>query len=88
METQTVSIAEGKKNLSRLIRSASASKNEVVLTRHGTPVAVLMPYDSYLATRRGDGYRKIMEARAAYLRAGVDSDEIIKDSKGQLRRRP
>ncbi|MHB8054496.1 MAG: type II toxin-antitoxin system Phd/YefM family antitoxin [Candidatus Aminicenantales bacterium] len=88
METQTVSIAEGKKNLSRLIRSASASKREVVLTRHGAPVAVLMPYDSYLETKRGEGYRKIMEARAAYVRSGVKSDEIIDSSRKQLRRRP
>lgn len=88
METQTVSIAEGKKNLSRLIRAASASRREVVLTRHGTPVAVLVPYDSYVETRRGEGYRKIMEARAAYIGAGVQAEEVIEASKKQLRRRP
>jgi hypothetical protein len=47
-----------------------------------------MPYESYLESKRGEGFRKIMEARAAYSKAGIKADEIIEASKAQLRRRP
>ena len=83
-----VSVAEGKKNLSRILRAAESANRDVVLTRRGKPVAVLVPFAAYQGSRKADGFRQIMEARAAYSRAAVDAESVIEESRGQLRRRP
>ncbi|MBL7084325.1 MAG: type II toxin-antitoxin system Phd/YefM family antitoxin [Candidatus Aminicenantes bacterium] len=84
MKDITVSIAEGKKNLSRIVHDAHTRKKETVLTNRGKPVAVIIPYDKYKQTKRVEGYQKIMEAREAFLKAGVSADEVFKESKKQL----
>ncbi len=88
MFEQTVSIAEGKKSLSRLIHQATSSRREIVLTRRGKPVAVLVPFQVYADSMKGEGYRKIMEARAAYAKADVKAAAVIEESRKQLARRP
>lgn len=84
----SVSIAEGKKNLSRILRAAESSNRDVVLTRRGKPVAVLVPFASYQGSRKADGLRQIMEVRASYAKAAVDAGSVIEESRDQLRRRP
>ena len=88
MSLTAVSIAEGKKELSKLIRTVRESKEEIILTNRGKPVAVIMAYDEYRHAKRTDGYRKIMEARSAFLKAGVQADEIREKSRKQLEKRP
>ena len=84
----SVSIAEGKKNLSRILRAAESANRDVILTRRGKPVAVLVPFAAYQGSRKADGLRQIMEARAAYGQAAVDADSVIGEARDQLRRRP
>jgi len=88
MKDTIVSIAEGKKNFSRLVHNAFTKKEETVLTNRGKPVAVIIPYDKYKHTKRVEGYQKIMEAREAFLKAGVSADEVFKESKKQLEKKP
>lgn len=88
MKDTTVSIAEGKKNFSRLVHDAHTKKEETVLTKRGKPVAVIIPYDKYKLTKRFEGYQKIMEAREVFLKAGVSADEVFKESKKQLEKKP
>jgi prevent-host-death family protein len=87
MSLTAVSIAEGKKELSKLIRTVRESKEEIILTNRGKPVAVIMAYDEYRHAKRTDGYRKIMEARSVFLKAGIQEDEIQKKSRKQLEKR-
>jgi hypothetical protein len=55
MEGTIVSIAEGKKGFSRLIHNAVEKKEEVIV-----------PYEEYRHSKRVEGYRKIMKARAPF----------------------
>lgn len=80
----TVTVAEGKKSFSRLLHDASENKEEIIVTRRGKPVAVIVPYDKYRCSRRAEGYRKIMEVRLSFIEAGVSADEVFKESKKQL----
>jgi len=48
----SVSVAEGKKGLSRLIRNALEKKEEIVVTKRGKPVAVIIPYAEYQHSKR------------------------------------
>lgn len=84
MSGATVSIAEGKKGFSRLIRDTVEQGENVVITRRGKPVAVIVPYDEYDRTLRTKGYRGILEVRDAFLKAGVVADEVYQQSRAQL----
>ncbi len=84
MKGTTVSIAEGKKGFSRLIQGAIDKKEKIIITKRQKPVAVIIPYDEYQHSERIGGYKKIMEAREAFLKAGVKAKEIYKESKKQL----
>jgi len=88
MNGTTVSIAEGKKGLSGLVRAAEEKNREFILTRRGKPVAALISYGDYLASRKEEARRRIMEARAAFEKAGVKACEIHAESKRQLHKRP
>jgi prevent-host-death family protein len=87
MKNTIVSIAEGKKGFSRLIQDALEKKGEIVVTKRGKPVAVIVPYEEYLQSKRVEGYRKISKAREAFLEAGMSADEVFKESRSQLEKK-
>jgi prevent-host-death family protein len=87
MKRTNVSIAEGKKGFSRLIQDASEKKEEIIVTKRGKPVAVILPYEEYQHSKRVEGYRKIITAREAFSKAGILADEIFKESRKQLEKR-
>ena len=84
MKSTTVSIAEGKKGFSRLIENARNSKEEIVITKRGKPVAVIVPYGRYQHTKRSEGYRKIMEARQALAKTRLTAASVHRESRKQL----
>lgn len=88
MKSITVSIAEGKKGFSRLIHDASKKKEEIIVTKRGEPVAAIVSYEEYQNSKRLEGYRKIMESRDILYETCVSADEIFKESKRQLEKRP
>jgi len=88
MKGTTVSVAEGKKRFSRLIQDALEKKEEIIVTKRGKPVVVIAPYEEYLQSRRVEGFRKIMEVREVFLKKGIKANEIFKESRRQLEKRP
>ncbi len=81
MKEARVSIAEGKKDFSRLIQSTQDKEEDIVVTKRGKPVAVIMPYEKYRKAKRMEGYKKIMESRETFLKADLNAEEIFKESK-------
>lgn len=88
MKTTSVSIAEGKKGFSRLIQDTLRKKEEVVVTKRGKPVAVIISYEDYQYNKRLEGFRKIAEARETFRKAGVSARQVFINSKKQLEKRP
>lgn len=88
MKSTTASIAEGKKSFSRLIREALEKKKEIIITKRGQPVAVIVSYEEYERSKRREGYRKIIEARKAFATAEVQAEDVFRESKRQLEKRP
>ncbi len=84
MKSTTVSVAEGKKGFSRLIQDALEKKGEIVVTKRGKPVAVILPYEDYQHSKRIEAYRKISKAREAFLETGISAEEVFKESRSQL----
>jgi prevent-host-death family protein len=87
MKNTTVSVAEGKKGFSRLIQGALDKKEKITITKRGKPVAVIIPYDEYQRSSRLEAYKKVMEAREVFLKAGLKARDVYKESKKQLEER-
>jgi prevent-host-death family protein len=87
MKSTTVSVAEGKKGFSRLIQDALEKKSEIIVTKRGKPVAVILPYEDYQQSKRVEGYRKISKTREVFLAMGISADEVFKESRSQLERK-
>ncbi len=86
MKSTIVSVAEGKKGFSRLIKDAIEGKEEIIVTKRGNPVAVIVPYAEYQRSKRIEGYKKIMEAREAFLKINIPADKVYKETRRQLER--
>jgi len=84
MDTQDFSIAEGKKNFSKIIKASEDKKEAIVISRRGKPVAIIVPYEEYQRTRKREALREIQEVRAVYSKSGLKAKEIYEISKGML----
>ena len=87
MKGQSVSVAEGKKSFSRLIECAISKKEDVIVTRRGKPVAVIVPYDEYLKSQKQDALQVIMETRKVFRSAGIRGEEVAKEARKELEKR-
>jgi len=87
MKTTTVSIAEGKKSFSHLMKDAFEKKKEIVVTKRGSPVAAIISYEKYQHSKRVEGYRKIMQARKVFLRKSILADKVFEESRKELEKR-
>ncbi len=87
MDITMVTIAEGKKSFSRLVNDAAEKEEDIVITKRGRPMAVIVPYKEYQHSKKVEAYNKIIESRSAFVKAGVSADEVYKESKGQLEKR-
>jgi len=86
-EPTIVSVAEGKKRFSSLMRDAFEDNKEFIVTKRGKPVAVIIPYEEYKHSKRLEGYRKILEARESFLKTDVSADDVHRESKKQLEKK-
>ncbi len=87
MKTTTVTIAEGKRDFSRLIKEAAEKNEDIVVTKRGKPMAVIVSYDEYRHSRKVEAHQKILESRAAFTKTGVSADEVYRESREELERR-
>jgi prevent-host-death family protein len=86
MKTTTVTVAEGKRDFSRIIKEAAERKEGVVVTKRGKPLAVIVPYGEYQHSKKLEAQQKILESRAAFVRAGVSAAEVYRESREELER--
>ncbi len=87
MKAITVSVAEGKRDFSSLIREAVEKNEDIIVTKRGKPMAVIVPYGEYQQSKKAGAYRKILETRAAFVKAGVSAAEVYGKSKSELEKR-
>jgi prevent-host-death family protein len=87
MKTITVTIAEGKRDFSRLIKEAAEKSEDIVVTKRGKPMAVIIPYDVYRHSRKVEAHQKILESRAAFAKAGVSAAEVYRASREALEKK-
>ncbi|HHT9111182.1 MAG TPA: type II toxin-antitoxin system Phd/YefM family antitoxin [Candidatus Brocadiaceae bacterium] len=84
MKNTFVSVAQGKKDFSRLLEDTQKTGEEIIVTKRGKPVAVIISYGAYQHTKRTEGYKKILEARETFIKTGLTADKIFEESRKQL----
>jgi prevent-host-death family protein len=84
MNTMNVSVAEGRKNFSKIIRASEEKKQKIIVSQRGNPVAIILPYDEYNKSRKKEALRRIEEARAVYHKSGISAEEVYEISKKEL----
>jgi prevent-host-death family protein len=84
MDILNVSIAEAKKNFSRMIRTSEEKKQRVVILRRGNPVAIILPYGEYQKSRKEEAFKKIKETAAIYRASGMSAEQVYEISKNEL----
>ena len=87
MNSLEVSIAEGKRNFTKIIRISEEEKKEIIISRRGNPVAVILPYEDHVKNRKKAAMMKIEEARAVYRRAGIDAKKTYDISRKELEKK-
>jgi prevent-host-death family protein len=84
MDILNVSIAEAKKNFSRMIRASEEKKQRVVILRRGDPVAIILPYGEYQKSRKEEAFKIIKETAAIYRESGMSAGQVYEISKNEL----
>jgi prevent-host-death family protein len=70
------SVAEAKNTLPSLLDKAMAGE-EVVITRHGKPIAEIKPMAAQPARSRGDSYARLIAARKEGPSINITSVELL-----------
>ena len=79
-----ISVAQGKKDFTKIIRNSSQSDNNVIITKRGTPTAVIMSFDDYQRLKRRALYAELMDLRKKLSRSGITAQEAYKESRRTL----
>jgi prevent-host-death family protein len=87
MKTITVTIAEGKRDFSKLIKQAAERNEEIVVTKRGKAMAVIVPYGEYQHSKKVGALQKILESRAVFVKAGISAADVYKESREELERK-
>ncbi|MEO6596024.1 MAG: type II toxin-antitoxin system prevent-host-death family antitoxin [Planctomycetota bacterium] len=79
--TNEVGVFEAKTNLSQLIERVERGES-VVITRHGTPVAKLVPYADVVDRQRvKDAVQGLMDFKGGKLKKGLTLKKLIAEGR-------
>ncbi|MBI4837790.1 MAG: type II toxin-antitoxin system Phd/YefM family antitoxin [Nitrospirae bacterium] len=87
MITKNVTIVDGKKDFTSLIKNAVAKNEDIVITRHGKPVAALLPYKEYTDLKKLRTYLKMLEFSSELRKTGIKAKDVFKESRKELESR-
>ena len=79
-----ISIAQSKKDLTKIVRDISNKEGNVIITRRGTPAAVLMPFDAYQRLKKMAVYAETIALRKRLVQSNVTSQKVYRESRGML----
>ncbi len=76
----TVGAFEAKTNLSRLLRRVQKGER-ITITKHGKPVAMLVPVNAEKVSERGKIIEEIRKFRKNIFRSGLSLREMIEEGR-------
>jgi len=87
MRTKNVTISEGKKGFTQLIKESVAMKEDIIITRRGQPVAAILPYQEYTDLKRLRTYLRMIEISREMQKTGIRAKDVHVLSRRELEKR-
>jgi prevent-host-death family protein len=87
MTTKFVTISDGKKDFTSLIKKSVAKNEDIVITKRGQPVAALLPYKEYTDLRKLRTYLKMLEISTEIQKTGIKAKDVYAASRKELEER-
>jgi len=87
MATKIVTIAGGKRDFTGLIKESVAKNEDIIITKRGQPVAVLLPYKEYTDLKKLRTYLRMLEISTEMRKTGIKAKDIYAESKKDLEKR-
>lgn len=81
-----VSVADAKKDLSRLLKRAR--EDLLIITRRGEPDVVILPFEEYERLRRLRAYSRMVRFARQLAGTDVGAIELYEESRRELEERP
>lgn len=85
--SKQVSVAEAKRDLTKLLREAEEKQMEIVVTRRGTPFMVILRYEDYQRLERLRGYLNMVRISEELKDSGISATEVYEESRRELEER-
>ncbi len=82
-----VSVAEAKRDLTKILREAQKKRMEIVVTRRGKPFMVILPYEDYERLERLRSYVSMVRISEQLKDAKISAAEIFEESRRELEER-
>jgi prevent-host-death family protein len=87
MATKFVTISNGKKDFTGIIKESVTKNEDVVITKRGQPVAALLPYKEYTDLKKLRTYLKMLEISTEIQKTGIKAEDVYKASRKELEER-
>ncbi len=84
MAIKIVTISDGKKDFTGLIKESVAKNEDIVITKRGHPVAALLPYKEYTDLKKLRTYLKMLEISQKMQKTGIKAKDVYAASKREL----
>ncbi|MDP3297256.1 MAG: type II toxin-antitoxin system Phd/YefM family antitoxin [Thermodesulfovibrionia bacterium] len=84
MAIKIVTISDGKKYFTGLIKESVAKNEAIVITKRGHPVAALLPYKEYSDLKKLRTYQKMLEISKKMQKTGIKAKDVYAASKREL----
>ena len=81
MDDIEISVAQGKKEFTKIIRNSSQSDGNVIITKRGKPTAVIMSFNAYQKMKSMARYAELMGLRKRFSQSGVSAQKVYEKSK-------
>ena len=79
-----ISVAQGKRDFTKIIHNSSQSENNVIITKRGVPTAVIMSFDFYQKLKRKALHGELMDLKKRLYRSGTMAQEVYRESRRML----
>ncbi len=79
-----ISVAQAKKEFTKIIRETSQSEFNFIISERGTPVAVIMSFEGHRKLKKRAVYAELMGLRKRLFKSGVSAQEVYRKSKKML----
>jgi prevent-host-death family protein len=84
MSDLEISVAQGKKEFTKIIRDLSQSEYNIIITKRGSPAAVIMSFEAYRKLKKRAVYAELIGLRKRLSKSGVSAQAVYQESKRML----